>query len=299
MRTTFLLILLSLGTMLSAQTFRWNNPNTQAKTVDSPVADQVGFAVYYADYYEGNPTALGETYHHNLMTAAHAKLPLGTIVKVTRIDNGMSTTVRINDRGAYCDGCVIDLSRAAAQAIDLLQVGKSRVQLTVMGFSNTNPQRVNIAAPPSTQNQWATRGGVSNNNVAYDSRPSTYEAPTPVQLTPKSTVSNTSYTAPASSNNTIAAPAASADEVKLLTNRIEGYGVQLGSYRDFGNAERHVVSLQRKGFNSLYVLQESRSDGSTINRVIVTPFTSITSAENYLADLQQYHQMAGLVVKMR
>jgi len=137
---------------LGAQNVNWGTPPApQVYSSSSPSQDQVGFAVYYADYYEGNPTALGEIFQQKLMTAAHQQLPLGTIVKVTRVDNGMSTTVRINDRGAYCDGCIIDLSKAAAAEIDLLRVGKTRVILTVVGFSSTNPASRNeaIYSPPA------------------------------------------------------------------------------------------------------------------------------------------------------
>ena len=163
MRISTLLLVLLLSSSLSAQIFRWNKSadtqarTQQAKASDDPLIDETGDALFYADYFEGNPTALGETYHHHLMTAAHPKLPLGTIVKVTRLDNGLTTTVRINDRGAYCDNCVIDLSRAAAQQIDLLRVGRARVALTVLGFSNTNPPTPNAYQPPEVSSHLTAR----------------------------------------------------------------------------------------------------------------------------------------------
>ena len=88
-------------------------------------------------------------------------------------------------------------------------------------------------------------------------------------------------------------------EVRVLNERLYGYAIQLGSYSQISNAERHVMGLQTKGFNSLYVFPQQRSDGTTINRVIVAPFKSIRQAEDYLADLKRYHQMEGLIVNMQ
>ena len=73
-----------------------------------------GVAVFYADYFEGRPTAYGETYRADRLTAAHQTHPLGTLLKVTRLDTRRSVIVRVNDRGVHCDGCVIQLSKVAA-----------------------------------------------------------------------------------------------------------------------------------------------------------------------------------------
>src|SRR5689334_4107205 len=75
---------------------------------------QTGKASFYADSFEGNPTASGEKYRANKFTAAHKTLPFGTVVKVTNLANKESVNVTINDRGPYVEGRVIDLSKAAA-----------------------------------------------------------------------------------------------------------------------------------------------------------------------------------------
>lgn len=76
-----------------------------------------GKGSYYADFFEGRGTASGEPYRAAELTAAHLTLPFGTIVKVTNLENGNSVTVKINDRGPYITGRVIDLSRTAFEAI--------------------------------------------------------------------------------------------------------------------------------------------------------------------------------------
>jgi rare lipoprotein A len=93
---------------------------------------QEGKASYYADKFEGRPTASGEKYKHSKLTAAHKSLPFGTIVKVTNVKNGKSVEVRINDRGPYVDGRVIDLSKSAAEKIDLIHAGIADVKIDII-----------------------------------------------------------------------------------------------------------------------------------------------------------------------
>lgn len=93
---------------------------------------QEGKASYYADKFEGKPTASGEKYKHSKLTAAHKTLPFGTVVKVTNVGNGKSVEVRINDRGPFVEGRVIDLSRSAAEKIDLIHVGVADVKIEVV-----------------------------------------------------------------------------------------------------------------------------------------------------------------------
>ncbi|WP_234274484.1 septal ring lytic transglycosylase RlpA family protein [Billgrantia zhangzhouensis] len=89
-----------------------------------------GQASFYADRYHGRRTASGETHDRNALTAAHRSLPFGTRVRVTRLDNGRETVVRINDRGPFVRGRVIDLSRRAAEELGMLRQGVAEVRLS-------------------------------------------------------------------------------------------------------------------------------------------------------------------------
>jgi peptidoglycan lytic transglycosylase len=93
-----------------------------------------GVASWYGgrDGFEGKPTASGEIYDSSLLTAAHRELPLGTVVDVTSLDNDKTVRVRINDRGPFVFGRVIDLSRAAAEKIGLIGPGTGPVRVTVV-----------------------------------------------------------------------------------------------------------------------------------------------------------------------
>ena len=86
-----------------------------------------GMASWYGEKFHGRRTASGETFNTNELTAAHKTLPFGTLVRVRHATNGKEVTVRINDRGPFTRGRVIDLSRAAAAAIGLLQSGVAPV----------------------------------------------------------------------------------------------------------------------------------------------------------------------------
>jgi rare lipoprotein A len=88
-----------------------------------------GIASYYADFYEGRTTANGEKFRQNKITAAHKTVPFGTIVKVTNLANNKTVVVRINDRGPYIKGRIIDLTKAAAKEIDMIGAGISKVKI--------------------------------------------------------------------------------------------------------------------------------------------------------------------------
>jgi rare lipoprotein A len=93
-----------------------------------------GLASWYGgkDGFEGKPTASGEIYDSSLLTAAHRELPLGTVVEVTHLANNKSVRVRINDRGPFVAGRIVDLSRAAARELELIGPGVGPVRLAVV-----------------------------------------------------------------------------------------------------------------------------------------------------------------------
>lgn len=93
---------------------------------------QTGKASFYADKFEGHPTASGEKYKHSKLTAAHKSLPFGTRVKVTNLANQQSVEVIINDRGPYVDGRIIDLSKSAAEKLGFVHIGLADVKVEVI-----------------------------------------------------------------------------------------------------------------------------------------------------------------------
>ena len=98
--------------------------------------DAEGVASYYADKFVGRTTANGEIYDHEGLTAAHRSLPFGTRVRATRTDvpSQPSVVVRINDRGPFKDGRIIDLSKTAAGRLDMIRDGLAEVRLEIVSY---------------------------------------------------------------------------------------------------------------------------------------------------------------------
>lgn len=110
-----------------------------ALTVCTPLAmAQDGLASWYGGKFHGRLTSSGEVFDTNEMTAAHRTLPFGTVVKVTNLDNGKTAVVKINDRGPFVDGRIIDLSRAAAVELGMVDSGVARVSLQILDFVSQN-----------------------------------------------------------------------------------------------------------------------------------------------------------------
>ena len=91
---------------------------------------QRGNASYYADYFHGRTMSNGEKYHRDSMTCAHLKYPLGTWLRVRNLTNGKEVVVQVTDRGPYSRKFSIDLSRAAARQLDIIQYGWRPVEIT-------------------------------------------------------------------------------------------------------------------------------------------------------------------------
>ena len=107
------------------------DPPAEPPPVAAPPSPRVqrGIASWYGPGFHGRRTANGERFNQNAMTAAHRSLPIGTMVTVRNLENGRTVRVRINDRGPYIRGRVIDLSRAAARALGIIEDGVARVAL--------------------------------------------------------------------------------------------------------------------------------------------------------------------------
>lgn len=105
---------------------------------------QTGKASFYADKFEGGPTASGEKYKHSRKTAAHKTLPFGTKVRVTNLENNKTVEVTINDRGPYVDGRIIDLSKSAAEELGYINKGLADVKLEVIDAGDGKGGGVNV-----------------------------------------------------------------------------------------------------------------------------------------------------------
>jgi len=95
---------------------------------------EIGVASWYGEEFQGNETASGEIYDLNGLTAAHLTLPFGTIVRVTNLKNNKNILLRINDRGPYIGGRIIDVSLAAAKRLGFVYEGITQVRIEVVSY---------------------------------------------------------------------------------------------------------------------------------------------------------------------
>lgn len=128
-------------------------PYRVGKTWYQPVADAAGYkdrgiASWYGKKFHGRKTSSGEIYNMYTLTAAHKTLPLGTHLRVKNLNNQQSVTVRVNDRGPFVRGRIIDLSYAAAKKIDMVSAGTAPVEIVALG-SETSRQNAGNPVPPS------------------------------------------------------------------------------------------------------------------------------------------------------
>jgi rare lipoprotein A len=99
---------------------------------DRVEAAEVGLASWYGEPHHGRLTASGEIFDMARLTAAHRTLPLGTRLRVVNLENGRVVRVRVNDRGPYVDGRVLDLSREAARALEMVERGVALVKFEIV-----------------------------------------------------------------------------------------------------------------------------------------------------------------------
>jgi rare lipoprotein A len=126
---------------------RWYTPKEQ------PRYDEVGTASWYGYQHEGRPTATGEVFHKDQVSAAHKTLPLPSLVEVTNLANGKKLKVRVNDRGPFIEGRIIDLSQEAARRLGFEGQGVTRVRVRYLGASHARredgDELAEAGAPPA------------------------------------------------------------------------------------------------------------------------------------------------------
>ena len=137
-----LIIFISLGCG-SKKSSRGYQHSDELKNVDG--FTQTGLASWYGDKEHGNLAASGERFSKYDYTAAHKSLPFGTVVRVTNLENGMDVVVKINDRGPFIRGRIIDLSYSSAKSIDLVRTGVAKVKVEVI--SSPSRRNENIFNP--------------------------------------------------------------------------------------------------------------------------------------------------------
>ncbi len=182
-----------------------------------------GLASWYGPGFHGAKTASGETYNQHDLTAAHRSLPLGTHARITNLDNRRSVTVRINDRGPYVDGRVLDLSYAAARALGMVGDGVCNVRIEPLVSDGEEIGVVGLAVQVAAFADEGRARAFRDDVAAFDE------------------LRGGSLTQP--SENVYVA---SADGRSV-------FRVRVGPYTQRGEAERIAASLERRGLDAIVV----------------------------------------------
>jgi rare lipoprotein A len=224
----------------------------QLQAQGADVFRQEGIASWYGREFEGRPTASGEIFDASQLTAAHPSLPFGTMLVVTNEHNKKSVTVRVNDRGPFVPARIIDVSRAAAEQLDMIVTGTAPVSVESMN-------KIVISAP--------VFGTQSVPVIA---------SPSPVTVVPVVTDPATAQSVPVQTAPVyVSQPAAvqmSANQIKLTpeTNIVsaKNYRLQVGSFRNAKNAVEAFDKLKASGLSPAYE-RFINSDNVEYYRVVV------------------------------
>ena len=228
-----------------------------------PGKPEYGKASVYSDKMQGRPTSSGERYDKNQLTCAHKTHTFGTRLRVTRVDNGKYVEVRVNDRGPFLDGYVVDLSRRAAEAIGLVREGQTRVKIEVIGSGGT------------------PKVGTEQNRKALPSAPEPVREPVRQSEAPGSkgysSRGREQYEDPY--DNRIPETARQEDitselfEISTSQPPKSGYCIQVGAFADASNVLPLVKKLQNDfpGNPLVYSVKDNVARTS-VSKVLIGPF---------------------------
>ncbi|MDH5188101.1 MAG: septal ring lytic transglycosylase RlpA family protein [Rhodospirillaceae bacterium] len=226
--------------------------------------DETGVASWYGPQFDGKPTANGETFDQWQVSAAHKTLPLPSIVRVTNLENGRSLVVRVNDRGPYARGRIIDMSRRAAQMLGFEGNGTAKVRVAVLakesralaerlksGKTLTAEDTPQINSDDLSQKPVASKNLDKVQVASIDPAPS---VPAPNVPTGEVHVGDMS--------------SVSVSPTKMY--------IQAGAFSDLGNAERVLGNLEKLGNVTISPVQ---SGGRELFRVRLGPISGVEDAD--------------------
>jgi rare lipoprotein A len=242
---------------------------------DDPSYDQTGIASWYGDPFHGRNTANGESYDMNDLTAAHQTLPLPSLVRVTNLQNGRSIMVRVNDRGPFVNGRIIDMSRRSAQLLGMENQGTARVRVQYVAPAELMPE-VN---EPKPQVVAAPRVDVTAEALPP---PATSGAATGMAPEPVSTGSPAPPNTLAGARRTeLSRLLAEIDrqEVKVVPAKPTSLFIQAGAFTRYDNAHRLGARLSGMGATRI---NQIAVNGVDYFRVRLGPLPTVDIADQTL-----------------
>lgn len=254
---------------------------------EQPNYDTTGIASWYGEDYQGKPTADGELFDRNGVTGAHPTLPMPVNVRVTNLENGRSIVVRINDRGPYVNGRILDLSEHAAELLGFRAEGLARVRVTYLGRAELNGPGL---ATPAEETPMEIANAV----------PAAPVKPVEVGMLPPVTGVAIAADKPVAAlpqpvEQTILPPlpeAADGQVIEMPVPAVTALYVQAGAFLSLTNANYLASRLSSAGAR----VSAGTKDGRPIYRVRVGPFQSVDDADAALVRIEGLGQNDAQIV---
>jgi rare lipoprotein A len=243
---------------------------------------ETGVASWYGPGFHGKSTANGEQYNQEDHTAAHRTLQMPAIVRVTNLDNGRSTVVRVNDRGPYARSRIIDLSRAAAQDLDIVRNGTAHVRIDQLPAESETVKEVALGGGGASEQQAALV------QLAAGQRTAPAAAPPPIQQAPIQQAPVEQAPPPPSQEVFVRAEPPPARPVgvgksgptiaSIASGTSQSGGsfyVQTGAFSTMNNAQRQRDLISSYGSTEIF---QASAGGHEVYRVRVGPYTTPDAA---------------------
>jgi rare lipoprotein A len=269
---------------------------------------EIGMASYYSDDFQGKKTASGELYDKNKLTAAHKSHPFGTQIRVTRLDNNRSVVVRVNDRGPYISGRIVDLSRKAAETLGLIREGSAKVKVEVVQGPSESTAKADKPKPEKKETEVTTyeapKVGLPDKvekelakieKQDAEKKAETTAAPPPPPASVPAPVPARSPFQPVTGKNY---QEFDLYQISLSRPRKAGYGVQAASLKDYRNVLRQVADLQEDWLNQVLVSVEKDFDGYPIYKIILGPYENKSEAVKNQKLLKKKKKLNGFVIDL-
>ncbi len=250
---------------------------------EQPDYDETGFASWYGSDFHGKQTANGEIYNQNSMSAAHTTLPMPVKVRVTNLKNGRQVVLRVNDRGPFVKGRIIDVSSHAADLLGFKQAGTAMVRVEYLG--RADPESF-VSAKPVTE--------AAARTVSASAPISGVEAGD-LAPPPGATVATADET---TKPNPVMQSVSNEPEVQIVrVPENPEIFIQAGAFQNRNNAVQVKQQLVSLGMGTLAHITTARVRGNEFFRVRIGPMASVEAADKILNKvLDTGHKGARIVV---
>lgn len=284
---------------------------------------EYGIASFYSDLFHGKPTASGELYDKGKLTTAHKTLPFGTSLRVTRMDNNKSVVVRVNDRGPFISGRIVELSKEAARQIGLDNDGSARVKVEVVADkaaqeavtskTEEKPAAYEEETPavvktePKAAEKATEKMEKKKEEPAKEEKTSktlaVNEKPAAAKATAKGVEETKAKPAAASTSKAVKVSAKDYQpfdlyQIELKRPEKKGFGVQIAALSTQDALFKKLAELQGDWFDNILVSVEKAGSDDVMYKVILGTFASEGEANIYKANLKKNKKIDGFVVDL-